>query len=550
MPIEAERQQEPQARQIAEPRRDGRHLLGPRSALDQAGMLLRLARDLPGFLNNPITIEQAVATLKRRLEARQARLVTMADSVIFGHPRSPYLKLLRAAGCEAGDFSTLAAREGVEGALARLAELGVYLSFDEFKGRSEAVRGSQRFAFTAEDFDNPRVIHHFEVPSGGSRGSVIALKTGLDYLADRAVDDLVALQAHGLAEADHAIWRTRPIRILLHAKMGRVPVAWFYTMEPLPPKLFLGASYLAGIARLAGCSLPWPRFGDIRRPELMAGWLVDRLRSNRPICLAARGSSAVRIAEIVREMGGSLEGVWFILAGEPCTSTKRKVIEASGARVVVRYSVMEAGSIGYGCVDPQAADDVHMLSDCYALVNRTRAVGEPSVSVDAFLLTSLLLSGPKVLLNVESGDYGLIERRACDCQLGALGLQDHISEIRSFEKLTGEGMTFVKSQLVHVLEEALPKRFGGSSADYQVLEEADGNGVIGLYLLASPRLGPLDEVQLKQSFLAELGRGSVLEAYMASVWERAGTIQIKRQEPVATKAGKVFPFQLLKNTGP
>jgi hypothetical protein len=280
----------------------------------------------------------------------------------------------------------------------------------------------------------------------------------------------------------------------------------------------------------------------------MADWLVNRVQSNGPICLAARGSSAVRIAEIVREMGGSLEGACFILAGEPCTSTKRTVIEASGARVLVRYSVMEAGSVGYGCVDPQAADDLHLLSDCYALVPRRRVVGEPSVSVDAFLLTSLLDSGPKVLLNVENGDYGLIERRACDCQLGALGLQDHISEIRSFEKLTGEGMTFVKSQLLRVLEEALPKRFGGSSADYQVLEEADGNGVIGLYLLASPRLGPLDEVQLKQSFLAELGRGSVLEAYMASVWERSGTIQIKRQEPVATRAGKVFPFQLLKNS--
>src|SRR5688500_17959705 len=120
MQIEAEPQHQPQAGRIAEPGRDGRHLLSPRIALDQSGMLLRLARDLPGFLQSPITVEQALATVKRRLGTRRSRLVAMAESAIFGYPRSPYLKLLRAAGCEAGDFHDLADREGVEGALTRL----------------------------------------------------------------------------------------------------------------------------------------------------------------------------------------------------------------------------------------------------------------------------------------------------------------------------------------------------------------------------------------------------------------------------------------------
>jgi hypothetical protein len=52
-------------------------------------------------------------------------------------------------------------------------------------------------------------------------------------------------------------------------------------------------------------------------------------------------------------------------------------------------------------------------------------------------------------------------------------------------------MTFVKTRLPPLLDQVLPERFGGSSADYQVLEEQGPNGILRLCLLVSPRVGLL-----------------------------------------------------------
>jgi hypothetical protein len=113
--------------------------------------------------------------------------------------------------------------------------------------------------------------------------------------------------------------------------------------------------------------------------------------------------------------------------------------------------------------------------------------------VDALLGTSLLTSGPKVLLNTESGDCCAMVRRSCQCLYGALGLDTHLMHIRSFEKLTVEGMTFVKTDLLRILEEIMPARFGGGSTDYQLVEEPRAGGLSGLTLTVSPHVGAVDD---------------------------------------------------------
>jgi hypothetical protein len=144
---------------------------------------------------------------------------------------------------------------------------------------------------------------------------------------------------------------------------------------------------------------------------------------------------------------------------------------------------------------------------------------------------------------VETGDYGLIERRECGCEMGAGGLTTHVSGIRSFEKLSGEGMTFVQTDLLRVLEEVLPARFGGTAADYQVVEE-EVNGILRLALIISPRLEAIDEDAARETFLTELGHEGGLERLGAEFWRRAHTVTVKREWPKATKAGKILPFQL------
>ncbi len=164
----------------------------------KVSMLARLARDLPGFLRSPATLSQGIDLIHQRLATREARFLAMAARSIYAHPKSPYLRLCRMAGCELGDLKSMVAKEGLEGALSQLVRAGVYVTFDEFKGRKLAARGSAQFAFSPEDFDNPHLQPHFEARSGGSRGPGTAVKTALPYIADVAASTAPAFHVHGL----------------------------------------------------------------------------------------------------------------------------------------------------------------------------------------------------------------------------------------------------------------------------------------------------------------------------------------------------------------
>jgi len=133
------------------------------------------------------------------------------------------------------------------------------------------------------------------------------------------------------------------------------------------------------------------------------------------------------------------------------------------------------------------------------------------------------------------------------CLRGALGLRTHLSEIRSFEKLTGEGVTFARTNIQKILDEILPARFGGTSLDYQLAEEEAPTGATRLVLRVSPLVDELDEAALRAALLTELERGGLTERYHVGLWRSVGTVEIRREPPLATRAGKVLPFQLLQH---
>jgi hypothetical protein len=172
-------------------------------------------------------------------------------------------------------------------------------------------------------------------------------------------------------------------------------------------------------------------------------------------------------------------------------------------------------------------------------------VGE-GPDVDALLISSISETAPRIALNMMTGDYGHLEDRNCACALGALGLRTHLSQIGSHEKLNSEGVTFARSNLQLILEQILPTQFGGTLLDYQLAEEATPAGVVQLFLRASPSIGPLDEAAVRDTLLRELGRDSLLGANQARMWEQAGTIEIRREAPARTTAGKVLPLQRLR----
>jgi len=258
-------------------------------------------------------------------------------------------------------------------------------------------------------------------------------------------------------------------------------------------------------------------------------------------------SSALRACKIAKENGMEFENVNFIMAGEPITESKKREIEEVGAKIIPCYGSMEAGVIGYGCQNPKETDDCHIMDYYIALIQYKRKVKNFGVEVDAFLITSFLPHAPKTLLNVEMGDFGVIEERKCGCGWEKLGLKRHIHTIRSFEKLTGEGMTILNTDLIRIVEDVLPERFGGSITDYQIVEREDKEGFTKLEILVSPDLGDIDEEKVLDTILSELkikGKDSGSAGLSAEMWEKAKTIRIKREYPKKTKVGKIFSFQV------
>src|SRR5207237_10782121 len=94
------------------------------------------------------------------------------------------------------------------------------------------------------------------------------------------------------------------------------------------------------------------------------------------------------------------------------------------------------------------------------------------------------------------------------------------------------------SDVIRVLEEVLPARFGGGPADYQIVEDQEAeDGQPRVRLLVHPALGPLDERAVADAFLEGVGGGSEGERLMELRWRQAGLPKVERLAPrmVGTK---------------
>jgi len=523
----------------------------------QVAAYWRLAWGLREFLKEPITLEQSRGIARHGLQDREQNLLALVKRAIYDNEASPYLKLLEVAGCEYGDFEKMVRSDGIESALRKIHEAGVYISIEEFKGKKEVVRGGKVFTFKESDFNNPFLVRHLEASSGASRSPGTRIMMNFDRYHYQAAHNALAFAAHGVSDSPFLIWH--PIlpsgagltALLWSAKVGNPPIRWFSQVEAktIKPSLTkrLATYYVVYAGRLFGADFPKPEYVSLEQAYKVAIYMAEMLKKGQGCLLFTTPNSAARVCQASRQRQLDLSGATFVLAGEPLTEAKLREIKSVAAKAINMYGAAEVGIVGFGCAGQAAApDDIHLIKDLQAVIQHRREVPFGGASVDAFLFTSLLAKAPKILLNVESGDYGVIETRQCGCKLGEIGLTDHIYNIRSFEKLTGEGMTFVGTDLLRVIEEVLPAKFGGASIDYQMVEEEDERGRTLLSVLVSPEVGEVDEVELVKTIVSELSKGKDTQRMMAEIWSQAGTLRVKRQRPLTTAAGKLLPLHIQK----
>lgn len=292
-------------------------------------------------------------------------------------------------------------------------------------------------------------------------------------------------------------------------------------------------------SRLLGIPLPSPEHVPLDDPHLALAWLADVLERGGVPHLYGLVSSAVEVCKAARKQGRDLTGAQFSIGGEPLTPARLAVIRSVGAEAVPLFGTTEAGRIAYGCLAADLSDDIHLFHDLHALV-QPEAAGGDRVPADSLFISSLVMSAPVVLLNVSLGDCGLVSERRCGCPLQDLGWQTHLAHIFSPEKVTAGGVNFLDTDLIRLLEEVLPRRFGGAPTDYQLVEANDEGGNAQLRLLVHPSLGPLPEGELARAFLDGLGVGSGAEKVVEQLWRQREFLRVERTAPLSTAAGKIL----------
>lgn len=521
-----------------------------------------MARYFEDRMETDEALEQARELLARRIRGRDENFLQLIRRGIFEYDRSPYRLLLDRHRIAYEDVARRVANHGIESTCRWLLEEGVYFTVDEFKGKRPVVRPGLTFTCTEDLFDNPFLAAAYEVRSGATRSAGTRIRIDFDYLRQRALYDAFLLEAHGVLNAPIANWF--PLfpgapginSSLRFSYIGNPPKRWFSQVARAQVKVNwekrLGTRLILGMARLHGVPIAQPEHVDLNHALAIARWAHAATQERGACVIYTFATSAVRVCMAAEENGLSVRGVRFLVTGEPLTAQKRAEIESVGAIPVPVYGISEAGVIAAGGPErtPDQPDHCYLYKDTTAIVSHLVDVPHADVRVPAFLFTTLLYESPKLLLNVGMGDYGHVYVREDDSAFGKLGFDTHLHGIRSYEKLTGEGVTFVDTDLIDIIERRLPARFGGQSTDYQLVEEEDAKGLVRLKLLVSPRVPAVDEDAVADKFLRLLkGSEASPESWAQSgteMWRQARTVRIVREHPQPTRSGKILAFHIAK----
>ena len=503
---------------------------------------------LPGHLRRRVTLEEARARLAVRLSQREELLLDRIRNDVFSQPGSVYHRLFRYAGCELGDLERSIRKDGVDAALEQLLRAGVYLTVDEFKGRKAVARGSLQLKVKPEDFRSPRAAYHLPASSGGSRSAGTRVLIDLRFVRDCAANCLLCLDAWGGRDWIKADWETlgagARFRLIKFAMFGRPPQAWFTQIHPDDPSLpgifRWNTRALRWSSALSGRPIPPPVPATLNDPTPVAEWLVKVLKTGATPLVQTFPGSALRLCLGAAQQQMDLSGTRFLLGGEPITAARVATIRNHGCVPIPRYGSIECGAIGYGCPHGAHPDEVHLLRHMHALIT-AKSQGETlGLPPEALFVTALHKCSPFLMLNLSMGDQAEVQQRECGCTWHELGLTTTLHNIRSFEKLTGGGVTFLGTEVIQILEQVLPGEFGGSPTDYQLVEEESALGEPALVLGIHPSVGPVDEQRVAEVFLGRLSTSSAAARVMVQMWRDSGTLKVRRRPPIISRAGKIL----------
>jgi len=498
---------------------------------------------LARFLRGTLTPAESRRAIEMLGKEREQTFLHLLEHGIYANPRSPIRRLLEHAGITYGDVRSMVEDHGLEAAVSRLYDAGVYITLEEFKGRKPVSRPGLAFTTYPSDFDNPTIFRDQVEPTSGSRGVSTPVAHDFRAFNQHAMYSCLFFESQKAFGRPVVVWRDG-ITVLLYAKIGQSPVKWFVTRRTHGIGEFVTNASFVLAGRLAGRKIPWPRLLKRQDALVLARWLAETCARGTPAYVICHTSPIVRICLAARNHGLDISGTVFQTGGEPYTPAKQAVVESVGCRIVNIYATMENTYLGASCADTDDPRDMHFFTEKVTILQRDRLLG-PGSSVPELFFTTTSPLAPKLMINVSMGDYASISQRPCRCLFGQMGLTTHIHDVHSYDKLTSEGVTFLGDELYRLLEEDLPARFGGAPMDYQLVEEEEG-GLPKISLVIAPRVGTVDESAVLRTVLEVVGRrsGSKIKP---EHWRDNDILRIVRREPYETLTMKVLPLHILRS---
>ena len=483
------------------------------------------------------------------LAQREERFLGLMERAVFANPRSPYHSLFAWAGCTHADLAEMVRRDGLETALGRLLQAGVYLTHDEFKGKTPVVRGSKECLVDTGDLSNPTVDGLLGTSSSGSRSRGTTTMRSIEYQKYREAQHRVLVRDFELERRQ--VLFLGPIlpgdgglrHVFANGLRGKPVAVWYAQGGDMAAYRWMTAAILTEF-QLLGVPVQRPKYLPQNDYGPAARWIAARKREGVAVAVFGGVSQGVRVALAAREAALDIAGTMFRLGGEALTDAKLESIREAGCEAWARYTISELGPVGSSCPE-MVGNCVHICKDSVAVISRRRTAPLTEVEVDSLLFTSLLPEAATVVVNVEMDDAGEIGPARCGCHLRRMGFDTQIDRLYSYGKLTGHGTTLLGGQLLEMLERRLPSHFGAAPGDFQLVER-EGAGQTEIELRVSPRVHGADAAAVKQYFLEEM-RKLWTGSLTVRMWKHSEAVEVVIGEPYVTAGRKVHLLHLLGN---
>jgi hypothetical protein len=504
---------------------------------------------LRNYLKKPLTVNQAMHDIKIRMANREQNFLNLANKSIYENQNSPYRKLLLWAGCDYADLQDGVRRQGLNKTLEKLRDEGVYITLDEFKSKVPISRKGLTVETSEADFNNPLSAGKgFQFTTSGSRSNGTDVMYSWDFIAGEAANELILYETHNLAKAPLAFWlpvlpcSSGIMNFLLNIKFRRPPDKWFSQLsadsEGVSRKNRRAESNILLCCRFLGFPAPRPEFVDIGCADKVARWMQATRKSKGVGVVRTYVSSAVRIVQAAIDKGIDISGNVIFTGAEPLTQRRAAFIKSAGVKALPRYVATETGLIGASCGNGSCPDEMHVYLDRLAIIQRPCETAVGGHKVNSFLFSTLLNNAGKILLNTDIGDFGNLTVNKCGCLFGQLGMDVCVSEVRSYDKLTCEGMTLLGSHIEDAVGEVVEEA-GGCPDDFQFWETHDKIGLAKLIIAVNPRLA-INEEKFIAEIMDKLNRKKL--NITSQIWEQAKVLQLVRAYPKMSKGFKLLPI--------